>query len=113
MKKINIIIAFCVMLFVVSSCDWFLEMPEVTGSVHKEDVFSNRKDAEGMLWRAYHKGFPLRCGYNARFCTCRINCIQKTQDVLIPFQGMLQAFFQAFISNFTLDGCLIRLCSRK
>ena len=56
MKKINIIIAFCVMLFVVSSCDWFLEMPEVTGSVHKEDVFSNRKDAEGMLWRAYHKG---------------------------------------------------------
>ena len=56
MKKINIIIAFCVMLFAVSSCDWFLEMPEVTGSVYKEDVFSNRKDAEGMLWRAYHKG---------------------------------------------------------
>lgn len=40
----------------LSSCDLFLEMPEVTGSVYKEDVFSNRKDAEGMLWRTYHRG---------------------------------------------------------
>lgn len=40
----------------VSSCNLFLEMPEVTGSVYLEDVFSNRKDTEGMLWRAYHRG---------------------------------------------------------
>lgn len=56
MKKIKFIAALCLVLFAVNSCDLFLEMPEVTGSVHKEDVFSNRKDAEGMLWRAYHKG---------------------------------------------------------
>jgi len=31
-------------------------MPEVSGSVYKKDVFSNRKDTEGMLWRAYHRG---------------------------------------------------------
>lgn len=40
----------------VNSCNLFLEMPEVTGSVYLEDVFSNRKDTEGMLWRAYHRG---------------------------------------------------------
>jgi len=39
----------------LSACDLFLEMPEVTGNVYKEDVFSNKKDAEGMLWRAYHR----------------------------------------------------------
>ena len=38
----------------LSSCNLFLEMPEVTGSVYLDDVFSNRKDAEGMLWRTYH-----------------------------------------------------------
>jgi len=39
----------------LTSCDLFLEMPEVTGNVYLEDVFSNRKDAEGMLFRSYHR----------------------------------------------------------
>lgn len=52
----------------LSSCDLFLELPEVTGSVYLEDVFSNRKDAEGMLWRTYHRalreGLPEGWGIN-------------------------------------------------
>lgn len=56
MKKILFATLIFVTLAGVSSCDLFLEMPEVTGSVYKEDVFSNRKDTEGMLWRAYHRG---------------------------------------------------------
>lgn len=56
MRRLYILIALSLLLFGASSCDLFLEMPEVTGSVYKEDVFSNRKDAEGMLWRAYHRG---------------------------------------------------------
>ena len=56
MKKKSIIAMIFVAVLGVSSCDLFLEMPEVTGSVYKEDVFSNRKDTEGMLWRAYHRG---------------------------------------------------------
>ena len=48
MKNIKNIILALVILAGFSSCDLFLEMPEVTGSVYKEDVFSNRKDAEGM-----------------------------------------------------------------
>lgn len=55
MKNIKNIILALAILAGFSSCDLFLEMPEVTGSVYKEDVFSNRKDAEGMLWRAYHR----------------------------------------------------------
>lgn len=51
-----------------SACNSFLEMPEVTGSVYLETVFSNRKDAEGMLWRTYHKalreGLPEGWGIN-------------------------------------------------
>ena len=43
-------------LMSTTGCNLFLEMPEVTGSVYREDVFSNRKDTEGMLWRAYHRG---------------------------------------------------------
>ena len=56
MKKIRYTILAAVALAALSSCDIFLEKPEVTGSVYLEDVFSNRKDAEGMLWRAYHRG---------------------------------------------------------
>lgn len=52
----------------LSACNSFLEMPEVTGSVYLETVFSNRKDAEGMLWRTYHKalreGLPEGWGIN-------------------------------------------------
>ena len=55
MKNIKNIILALAILVGFSSCDLFLEMPEVTGSVYKEDVFSNRKDAEGMLWRAFHR----------------------------------------------------------
>ena len=55
MKNIKNIIFVLVILAGFTSCDLFLAMPEVTGSVYKEDVFSNRKDAEGMLWRAYHR----------------------------------------------------------
>ena len=55
MKKTSIIVILAVLLG-TSGCNLFLEMPEVTGSVYIEDVFSNRKDAEGMLWRAYHRG---------------------------------------------------------
>ena len=51
-----------------SACNSFLEMPEVTGSFYLETVFSNRKDAEGMLWRTYHKalreGLPEGWGIN-------------------------------------------------
>jgi hypothetical protein len=59
MKKFRVIILFILALAGLSginSCDMFLEMPEVTGNVYKEDVFSNRKDAEGMLFVAYHTG---------------------------------------------------------
>lgn len=55
MKNIKNTIITLAALACLCSCDLFLEMPEVTGNVYKEDVFSNRKDAEGMLWRAYHR----------------------------------------------------------
>ncbi len=55
MKKIRIV-AIIAALVSFTGCNLFLEMPEVTGSVYREDVFSNRKDTEGMLWRAYHRG---------------------------------------------------------
>lgn len=56
MKKYKSIILLLSVAFGFASCDMFLEMPEVTGSVYLEDVFSTRKDAEGMLWRTYHRG---------------------------------------------------------
>ena len=56
MKKIQIIATLSAAVLSVTGCNLFLEMPEVTGSVYREDVFSNRKDTEGMLWRAYHRG---------------------------------------------------------
>ncbi|MBR4734474.1 MAG: RagB/SusD family nutrient uptake outer membrane protein [Bacteroidales bacterium] len=56
MKKIRIITVLSAVLLSMTGCNLFLEMPEVTGSVYLDDVFSNRKDAEGMLWRAYHRG---------------------------------------------------------
>lgn len=55
MKNIKTIILSLAALACLNACDLFLEMPEVTGNVYKEDVFSNKKDAEGMLWRAYHR----------------------------------------------------------
>ena len=55
MKKIRIV-AIIAVLVSTTGCNLFLEMPEVTGSVYRENVFSNRKDTEGMLWRAYHRG---------------------------------------------------------
>ena len=54
MKK-NILLTLLSTLL-LSGCNLFLEMPEVTGSVYLDDVFSTRKDTEGMLWRAYHRG---------------------------------------------------------
>lgn len=67
MKHIkSFIVALAALAF--SACNSFLEMPEVTGSVYLDDVFSNRKDAEGMLWRTYHKalreGLPEGWGIN-------------------------------------------------
>ena len=56
MKKIRIVAIMTAALMSTTGCNLFLEMPEVTGSVYREDVFSNRKDTEGMLWRAYHRG---------------------------------------------------------
>lgn len=56
MKKIRIVAIIAAALMSFTGCNLFLEMPEVTGSVYLEDVFSNRKDTEGMLWRAYHRG---------------------------------------------------------
>ena len=56
MKKIRIVAIIAAALVSFTGCNLFLEMPEVTGSVYREDVFSNRKDTEGMLWRAYHRG---------------------------------------------------------
>lgn len=56
MKKIRIVAIMIAALMSTTGCNLFLEMPEVTGSVYREDVFSNRKDTEGMLWRAYHRG---------------------------------------------------------
>lgn len=55
MKKIQSIIWILAAAAGLSACDLFLEMPEVTGNVYREDVFSNREDAEGILWRAYHR----------------------------------------------------------
>ena len=54
MKKITLLTLLSTLL--LSGCNLFLEMPEVTGSVYLDDVFSTRKDTEGMLWRAYHRG---------------------------------------------------------
>ena len=56
MKKIRIVAIMTAALMSTTGCNLFLEMPEVPGSVYREDVFSNRKDTEGMLWRAYHRG---------------------------------------------------------
>lgn len=68
MKRIIATISVLAALAGASSCNSFLEMPEVTGSVYLENVFSNRKDAEGMLWRTYHKalreGLPEGWGIN-------------------------------------------------
>lgn len=68
MKKIKSIILMFAVLAGSGSCDLFLEMPEVTGNVYLENVFSNRKDAEGMLWRSYHRalrdGLPEGWGIN-------------------------------------------------
>lgn len=68
MKKFRSIIMVLAAVAGLSSCDLFLSMPEVTGSVYLEDVFSNRKDAEGMLWRTYHRalreGLPEGWGIN-------------------------------------------------
>jgi hypothetical protein len=55
MKKLYNIILPVLILIGISSCDMFLEMPEVTGTAYLDDVFSNRKDAEGMLFAAYHQ----------------------------------------------------------
>lgn len=56
MKKLYNILLLALVLIGINSCDLFLEMPEVTGNVYLDDVFSTRKDAEGMLWAAYHQG---------------------------------------------------------
>lgn len=56
MKKFKSIIIVFLALAGLSSCSEFLAMPEVTGNVYLDNVFSNRKDTEGMLWRAYHRG---------------------------------------------------------
>lgn len=68
MKNIKSIIFVLAAALGLSSCDLFLEMPEVTGSVYMEDVFNTRKDAEGMLWRTYHRalreGLPEGWGIN-------------------------------------------------
>ena len=68
MKKFKTIILALAACAGLSSCDLFLEMPEVTGNVYLEDVFSNREDTEGMLWRAYHRalrdGLPEGWGIN-------------------------------------------------
>lgn len=66
-KLKSIILAFAV-LTGLDSCNLFLEMPKVTGNVYLDEVFSNRKDAEGMLWRSYHMalrdGLPEGWGIN-------------------------------------------------
>lgn len=68
MKKIILSITVLAALAGLNACNSFLELPEVTGSVYLETVFSNRKDAEGMLWRTYHKalreGLPEGWGIN-------------------------------------------------
>lgn len=56
MKKLYNLILLVSILVGINSCDLFLEMPEVTGNVYLDDVFSTRKDAEGMLFAAYHQG---------------------------------------------------------
>ena len=68
MKRFKLSILVLATMAGLSACDSFLEMPEVTGSFYLETVFSNRKDAEGMLWRTYHKalreGLPEGWGIN-------------------------------------------------
>ena len=55
MKRLFFII--CILLALVgnNSCDMILEMPEVTGTVDLDAVFSNSRDAQGMLFAAYHQ----------------------------------------------------------
>lgn len=68
MKNIKSIVLLLAIATAFNSCDSFLKMPEVTGTVYKEDVFKTRKDAEGMLWRTYHRslreGLPEGWGIN-------------------------------------------------
>ncbi|MDR0749504.1 MAG: RagB/SusD family nutrient uptake outer membrane protein [Tannerellaceae bacterium] len=56
MNRLFVILLLSLILTGINSCDNFLEMPEVTGNVYLDDVFSTRKDAEGMLFAAYHLG---------------------------------------------------------
>lgn len=44
MKKLKSILLVFLAFAGFSSCSEFLEMPEVTGNVYLDDVFSNRKD---------------------------------------------------------------------
>lgn len=68
MNKLKSIILAFAALTGLNSCNLFLEMPKVTGNVYLDEVFSNRKDAEGMLWRSYHMalrdGLPEGWGIN-------------------------------------------------
>ncbi|MDE6147063.1 MAG: RagB/SusD family nutrient uptake outer membrane protein [Bacteroidales bacterium] len=68
MNKLKSIILAFAALTGLNSCNLFLEMPKVTGNVYLDEVFSNRKDAEGMLWRSYHlalrDGLPEGWGIN-------------------------------------------------
>ena len=68
MNKLKSIILAFAALTGLNSCNLFLEMPKVTGNVYLDEVFSNRKDAEGMLWKSYHMalrdGLPEGWGIN-------------------------------------------------
>lgn len=68
MKRLYTIILLVLVLAGNNSCDKFLEMPEVTGNVYLDDVFSNRKDAEGLLFGTYNQtlreGLPEGWGIN-------------------------------------------------
>jgi hypothetical protein len=66
MKRITTILA-VIGLFALTSCDFFLQKPDTTGTVDRDAVFSTKKNAEAALMSCYSSalvhGLPGGLGY--------------------------------------------------
>jgi len=66
MKRITTILA-VIGLFALTSCDFFLQKPDTTGTVDRDAVFSTKKNAEAALMSCYANalvhGLPGGLGY--------------------------------------------------
>ena len=66
MKRITTILA-VIGLFALTSCDFFLQKPDTTGTVDRDAVFSTKKNAEAALMSCYSNalvhGLPGGLGY--------------------------------------------------